>query len=122
MLISILILGIIAVIIFKAMGTELYLMRFRGSKRWAVRFTTIYIVLTLAAFSPALLPNAEALSGVLGMFFLLPWVLIVPLIMPAWEHPYWGYAVMILFMIINAAIIYHYFRHEKWFRNRRLEN
>ena len=54
-LISILVLGVIAIIIFKAVGIEIYLMRFRGSKTWAVRFTTIYIVLTLAAFSPALL-------------------------------------------------------------------
>jgi len=118
MLISILILGVITVIVFKAVGIEIYLMRFRGSKKWAVRFTAIYIVLTLAAFSPALMPGADALSGVLGMYFLLPWVLLVSLIMPAWEHPYWGYAVMIVFMIINAAIIYQYFKYEKWFQRK----
>jgi hypothetical protein len=117
-LIYILVSGVIAVIIFKAVGIEIYLMRFRGSKKWAVRFTTIYILLTLSAFSPALLPNAEALSGVLGMFFVLPWTFIIPLITPAFENPFIGYAMIVMFMILNAAIIYYYFRYYKWFQKK----
>ena len=116
LLISILVLVVLAVIIFKAVGIELYLMRFRGSKKWAVIFTTTYIVLTLAAFSPALLPNAGALSGVGGMYFVVPWILIVP---PSYsESPFIRFSIIVLFMIINAAIIYYYFRYEKWFRRK----
>ena len=114
-LLSILVLCVFAVIIFKAVGIELYLMRFRDSKKWAVIFTTIYIVFTLLSFLPAFLPNAKALSGALGMFFILPWIFLVSLIRPAFESPFIGYAMIVFFMILNAAIIYYYFRYEKWF-------